>query len=136
MGLLFILPVAAIAIAVLVGTYRRLRLVRAGRQWWRLFAVLCVAGLALGFWFGFRFTYKPNANTKITGVPIPQNISRLQDGKWMDNAFTLPTALRWLADAANVLSGVAVALLPLGVASVCIELRDDIRARRETPPEA
>ncbi len=135
MGLLFILPVTAIAIAVLVGTYRRLRLVRAGRQWWRLFVTLCVAGLALGLWFGFHFTYQPNANTKITGAPIPQNISRLEDEKWIDSAFTLPSVFRWMADAANVLGGVAVALLPLGVASVCIELRDDIRARRETPPE-
>ncbi|MSR42774.1 MAG: hypothetical protein EXS29_06480 [Pedosphaera sp.] len=135
MGLLLILPVAAIAIAVLIGTYRRLRLVRADRRWWILFAALCIGGLVLGSWFAFHFTYQPNANTKITGAPIPSSISQLQDGKWTDSTRPLPSALHWLANLANVLSGVALALLPLGIASVCIELRDDIRARREIPPK-
>ncbi len=135
MGLLLILPVTAIAIAVLVGTYRRLRLVQADRRWWMLFVALCCGGLVLGYWFAFHFTYQPNANTKILGAPIPSSISQLQDGKWTESARPLSPALHWLANVANVLSGVALALLPLGVASVCIELRDDIRARREMPPK-
>ncbi len=133
MGLLFILPVTAIAIAVIVGTFRRLRLVGAGRRWWILFGLLCAAGLGVGYWFGSHFAYQPNAATKILGMPIPNTISRMQDGKWADSP-SLPDVLSWLANLTNVLSGVALVLLPLGVASVCIELRDDIRVRREQPP--
>jgi hypothetical protein len=129
MGLLFILPVSAITLAVIIGVFRRLRLAHTGRRWWLLFGANCLIGLGIGYGLGFHVACHPNAATKIHGAPIPTTISRLQEGQWTPSP--LPSLLRELAITVNVLSGVALALLPLGIASVCIELRDDIRARRE-----
>lgn len=120
MGFIIILPFAALACFGIVGIFRWLRRSGYGKQWWKAYYTLALAGLALGIWFSFFLEYKV-ANKRVAGFPIPVAISNLQDGQWSTEI--LPAYIRYPGIATDFLSGVALCLLPIAVAAFFNENR-------------
>src|SRR5581483_10679994 len=64
MGLIVILPFAALAGWSIFALARWLRRGGYGPKWWRAFAILALIGLGLGIWFAFFLHYHV-ANTRL-----------------------------------------------------------------------
>lgn len=120
MGFLVILPFGALAAWSIVKIYFWLRRANWGPGWWNAFRILSLAGLALGFWFNFFLEYKV-INKRMAGFPIPLAISTLNNGVWTKQI--LPDALRYPGIITNILSGVALCLVPIAVAAFFKENR-------------
>src|SRR5579864_8768151 len=91
MGFIIIIPFAALAAWAIFAIFRWLHRGRFGRQWWKAYALLACAGLAVGIWFAFFVQYKM-ANTRIKGFPIPVGITSREkpDGPWVQSAMPGP----------------------------------------------
>jgi uncharacterized membrane protein YfcA len=70
MGFVIIIPFAALAGWSIFAITRWLRRGGYDRQWWKAFAMLAAAGVALGIWFTFFLEYSV-ANAHLHGFPIP-----------------------------------------------------------------
>jgi uncharacterized membrane protein YfcA len=120
MGFLVIIPFAALACFGIVGIFRWLRRGNYGREWWKAFTILALVGLALGVFFSFFLEYKI-ANKRIAGFPIPVAISTLENGNWTREV--LPASLRYPGLLTDLLSGIALCLVPIAVAAFFKENR-------------
>jgi hypothetical protein len=122
MGFIIIIPFGALAAWAIVAIFRWLRRGHLGRQWWKAYALLACAGLALGIWFAFFMQYKM-ANTHLEGFPIPVGIASREkpDGPWVQSAIPQPVRIGGMIT--NLLSGVALCLVPLAVAAFFKENR-------------
>jgi hypothetical protein len=129
MGIIIILPFAALACFGIVGIYRWLRRGGYGRPWWQAYCLLALAGLSLGIWFCFFLEYKV-ANKRVAGFPIPVAISNLQDGQWSTEI--LPAYVRYPAIITDLLGGIALCLAPIAVAAFFHENR---ARQREASPD-
>jgi hypothetical protein len=115
MGFVVIIPIAALAGWSILSMYRRLKRGAFEPGWWRAFANLGCAGLALGFWFAFVLEY-PVARKRIAGFPIPVGISDQDaNGRWVKAI--PPGPVHYAGVATDLISGVAVALAPLAIAA-------------------
>jgi len=123
MGFIIIIPFAALAGWSIFAIYRWLRRGGFDRQWWKAFAVLASAGLALGIWFAFFMQYKV-ANTHLEGFPIPVGISnREKPGQpWVKSVMPVPIRLGGIVT--DLLAGVALCLAPIAVAAFFKEHRE------------
>jgi len=133
MGFLFILPLGALFVWILFSTYRALGRLNAPREWWTKAWVLLAVGAGLGVLFAFFTSYYPSPAVRVAGFPVPTGMERFQDGKW--TAITLPSAVRMAAFVVDILGGLAVAWLPMKLACVLRQFRDD-GAALEQPPKA
>ena len=122
MGLLIILPFAAVAAWAIFAIYRWLRRRNFGGQWWRAFALLGFAGLGLGVWLAFFSEYTV-ANKRLDGFPIPVEIANREKpaDPWVKSV--LPGAIRFGGTITNLLFGIALGLVPLAVAAFFKENR-------------
>ena len=120
MGFIIILPSTALACFGILGIFRWIRRGGYGKQWWKAYYTLALAGLALGIWFSFLVEYKV-ANKRIAGFPIPVAISNLQDGQWSTEI--LPAYIRYPGIITDLLSSIALCLLPIAVAAFFNENR-------------
>lgn len=125
MGFIIIIPFGALAAWAIFAIFQWLRRGRFGRQWWKAYALLACAGLALGIWFAFFMHYKM-ANTHLEGFPIPVGIANREkpDGPWVQSA--MPRPIRIGGIITNLLSGVALCLAPLAVAAFFKENRGQL----------
>jgi hypothetical protein len=122
MGFIIIIPLAALAAWSIFAITRWLRRGDFGQKWWRAFALLAVAGLALGAWFAFAFQYKV-ANVHLEGFPIPIKISSREkpDAPWVTSH--MPISILVGGRVTDLLSGVALCLAPIAVAAFFKENR-------------
>lgn len=116
MGFIIIIPIAALAVRLIYSMFRRLRGGDFNAEWRRAFAILSIVGLALGIWFAFFFQYTVG-NYRLQGFPIPAGIAiREKPGApWQTS--TMPLPVRIGAMTTNLLSGVALCLLPMSFAA-------------------
>jgi hypothetical protein len=122
MGFIVIIPLAALAGWSIFRIHRWLRLGNFGSEWLRAFAILGCVGVGLGIWLTFFTDYRV-ANMRMGGFPIPLRIaSRVKsEDPWV--AAAMPGMIRCGAAIANLLSGVALSLVPLAVAAFFKENR-------------
>ncbi len=122
MGLLIILPLAALAAWSILAIFRWLRRGQFGGRWWRAFILLACAGLGLGVWFAFFLEYTV-ANKRLDGFPIPVAIANREKpaDPWVKSV--LPGPIRFGGTVTNLLCGVALALAPLAAAAFFKENR-------------
>lgn len=122
MGFFVIIPLAALAIWSIMKIFLRIRRARYGPEWRKAFALLGLAGIALGVWFGFFIRYQI-ANTRLEGFPIPVGISSRErpDAPWVKAA--MPALVRAAGIMTNLLAGIALCLVPIAVAAFFKENR-------------
>ncbi|MDB6111766.1 MAG: hypothetical protein JWR69_3516 [Pedosphaera sp.] len=122
MGFIIIIPFTALAGWAIFAMFRWLRRGNFDRQWWNAFKLLVCAGIGLGVWFAFFLEYKV-ANTRLEGFPIPVQISNREKptDPWVKAP--LPAAIHYGGMLTNLLSGVALCLIPLAVAAFFKENR-------------
>jgi len=128
MGLVIILPFAALACFGIISIYRLVFRGDAGPEQWKAFKIHAVAGIALGVFLGFFLSYRV-ANKRIAGFPIPVTISSLDDGRWTTNI--PPAIIHYPAMLTDFLSGMAIGLVPMAVAAFLKQTRE----RREANPD-
>ncbi|MDB6022127.1 MAG: hypothetical protein JWQ04_1984 [Pedosphaera sp.] len=116
MGFIVIIPFAALAGWAIFAIFRWLRRGGFGPKWWRAFAILGLAGIAVGIWFAFFIQYKV-ANTHLEGFPIPVGIATRQKPGEPWNKSEMPLPIRIGGMITNLLSGVALCLAPIAVAA-------------------
>jgi hypothetical protein len=122
MGFIIIIPFTALAAWAIVAMYRWLRRAKYGPKWWNAFKLSICVGLGLGVWFAFFLQYTV-ANTHLEGFPIPVQISNREKptDPWVKAP--LPSAIHYAAMFTNLLSGVALCLIPIAVGSFFKENR-------------
>jgi hypothetical protein len=127
MSFLIVTALLALSSWGVFATFRRLRRTQASRAWWLAFASLVVVGLVAGCWLAFSFQYQVTPRMRYVSFPIPLAFFHLEDGQWID--FVTPPYVMYPGLVANVIAVVAVALLPLLLASFASRKRrrkDDI----------
>ena len=127
MGLVIILPFAALACFGIIRIYRLVFQGDPGPEQRKTFVIHLAVGIALGIWLGFFMSYRV-ANKRMAGFPIPTAISSLDDGKWTTNV--PPPMIHYPAMVTDFLFGVAAGLVPMAVAAFLKDVRD----RREAEP--
>ncbi|MDB6123537.1 MAG: hypothetical protein JWQ71_2530 [Pedosphaera sp.] len=121
MGLIVILPLAALAIFGIVSIHQWLRRGNYDAIWWRAFRISACCGLVLGLWFTLFLQYKV-PNGRISGFPIPLRFSQKQtDDTWKESS--VPAAIHYAVLITDILCGVAIGLVPLRVAGFLKENR-------------
>lgn len=115
MGLLIITALFALSVWCAVATFHRLRKRCGGRSWWLVFGALGSCGLVAGWWLAFRFEYQPAPEWRFFSFPLPLGVFHLENGHWID--FVPPPHVMYPGVAANVAAIVALAVLPLLLAS-------------------
>jgi hypothetical protein len=116
MAFLIIIALFVLGSCGVFGTFRRLRRQRANRRWWIAFALLAAVGLVAGCWLTFSFEYQVSPRMRFASFPMPLAFFHLEDGQWID--FVTPPYVIYPGLVANVIAIVAVALLPLLLASL------------------
>ena len=105
--------------ACIVATFYRLRRTHAGRSWWGTFGVLTIIGFTGGRWIALNADYQVSPTMRFCSFPLPLAFLHLEDGAWVD--FVTPPPIMYSGLAINVLSFVAVSLLPLLLASMAFQ---------------
>jgi hypothetical protein len=116
MGFLIVIALLALSSWGVFATFQRLHRTHASGAWWFAFGVLAVIGLAAGCWLAFGFEYHVSPRMRYVSFPMPLAFFHLEDGRWVD--FVTPPHVMYLGMVANVVAIVAVALLPLLLASL------------------
>ncbi|MEO5804041.1 MAG: hypothetical protein ABIR24_10970 [Verrucomicrobiota bacterium] len=119
MGFFFAIALLALSCWSVFSTFRRLRRAHVSRRWWTAFALLAIAGSAAGIWLAFSFEYQITPKMRYASFPMPLAFFHLEDGHWVD--FVTPPHVMYPGLIANVVAVIALALMPLFVASVIIE---------------
>jgi hypothetical protein len=113
-ALILILPVLAFDVWLLATTGRKQLKIWVEKRPWRLLAGLGILGVILSIWLAFFVEFKWGAKMRVTGFPIPDSFSGLEDGKWGNSAS--PVAVHFAAIFVNLISGLAAPLIPYKVA--------------------
>jgi hypothetical protein len=113
-ALILIIPTLAfdVWLGVTVGKRQVQRWI-AARAWPRL-AVVCGAGLALAVCCLLVIHYQWDAKTRVVGFPIPMIFFNLEDTTWVRSP--APKPWLYLGAATNLLTGVAMPLIPYKIA--------------------
>lgn len=119
MGFLVAIVLLIFSGACIVTTFRRLRRTQASWSWWAAFGILTVTGLTGGSWIALNADYQVSPTMRFCSFPIPLAFLHLEEGDWID--FVTPLPVMYSGLAANTLSFVAVALLPVLLASMAFQ---------------
>jgi hypothetical protein len=111
MGYLFVILVLSLSLWTLLLLFRQFRHHHVSIIWWVAFGLLCAGGIIAGSWCAFYCEYSIGARYRIGSFPIPIVVFHLEQGDWVD--FPVPTSQAWLALFTNIITIVAVSLLPL-----------------------
>jgi hypothetical protein len=122
MGFIVIIPLGALAGWAIVRIFLWLKGGDFGREWWRAFRLLALAGGGLGVWFAFFMRYQV-ANVRMVGFPVPVGISSREnpEAPWVQSQ--MPAMVREGARVADLMSGVALCLAPIALAAFFKENR-------------
>ena len=115
MGILLVIIFLAMSSWTLAALFRRSKRQRVGHRWWFTFSVLSIFGAGLGVWSAFYCEYHIGARLRVVSFPIPVVFFHLEDGAWVD--FPVPEFQAWAAAFTNIISIIALATLPLWLAS-------------------
>ncbi len=115
MGYFTVVVVLGLAGWCIVAVFRYLWLRRLNAKWWVVVSVFVVIGVGLGSWSGTQLEYHPNPKVRVLGFPVPLVVFVLEGENWTD--FVPPTPVQYGAVAANVLTAVAVVLIPLAISA-------------------
>jgi hypothetical protein len=115
MGILLVIISLALSSWVVVALFRRLQRQHASVGWWVAFGVLVACGTALGIWCASYCEYRVGTDYRIGGFPIPVVFFHLEYGAWVD--FPAPEFQAWSATFTNTITIIALATLPLWLAS-------------------
>src|SRR5688500_8975288 len=85
LGLLFIIPVAAISVWIIYSSFRTLRRGEVAPVWRNRLIVLLVIGVVLGIYCAFIRNSQPTAAFGVEGFPIPTTIHKLENELWVAN---------------------------------------------------
>jgi hypothetical protein len=126
MGLGFLIVIALLVLSSwsIISTVRRLRRTKSGRNWRIAFASLGATGLVAGIWLAFKFDYQVSPTMRFISFPMPLGFFHLENGVWID--FVTPPHVMYPGVVANVLTTVALTLLPVSIGSWLV-------TRRRTP---
>ncbi len=113
MGFVFILPIAAASAWILATTLRQIFQDCPKKSRLRLVSLILFIGAALGIWLCFFLQYKPNANYRLSGFPIPLEFSQLRDEVWVNSTESLPVRIGTLV--ADFLFAFAIPCLPMKI---------------------
>jgi hypothetical protein len=116
MGLLVVIPFAALAGWSICRIYLWVRRDGFGPEWRRRYLLFAAAGTALGIWFAFFAAYHV-AGKIIEGFPIPAAISSREKPEDPWTRTVLPAFIHAGALVTDLLCGVALALAPLALAA-------------------
>ena len=112
MGYLFVILVLSLSLWILLLLFRQFRHHHVSIVWWVAFGLLCAGGGKIaGSWCAFYCEYSIRARYRIGSFPIPIVVFHLEQGEWVD--FPVPRSQAWLALFTNIITIVAVSLLPL-----------------------
>ncbi len=115
MGILLVIIFLALSSWAVVALFRRLQRQHVSVGWWVAFGILVACGTALGIWCAFYCEYHVGTSYRIASFPIPVDFFHLEDGAWVD--FPVPAFQAWSAAFANIITIIALATLPLWLAS-------------------
>lgn len=115
MSIVIVITVLCLAGWMIFATFNHLQCKHSNPKWGALFALSVVVGVGVGVWVGIFMEYQPNATIRIQGFPLPLVTFVLEQDHWKD--FVPAQAVQYGAMVANVLAAIAVALIPLAVAS-------------------
>jgi hypothetical protein len=132
MGFVVIIPFAALVAWVIFAIARWLRRGGYDRQWWQVFGIFAAAGLALGVWFAFFSQYKV-ANTHLEGFPIPIGIANRASANEPWSQSPMPVSIRVGGVVTDILSGLALCLVPIAIAAFFKENRGQPNANSPKP---
>jgi hypothetical protein len=116
MGLLVIIPFAALAAFVIFRVARWLWRGGFGAEWRKVYGIFALAGALLGLWFVLFASYHVAA-FHLVGFPIPIKIASRQNpgGAWTDAA--IPAVIRAGAAVTDFLYGIVFCLVPVAIAA-------------------
>jgi hypothetical protein len=133
MGFIVILPLTWVTIWGTLSIHRWIIRGNFGKNWLRNFWVCGAAGIAIGMVFAFMVDYETrNHLNQIQGFPIPyamNNREKIEDS-W--RASEMPAAIRITARFTDLMSGVALSLVPIAIAAFFKENRTPLPGMR--PP--
>jgi len=115
MGCVIAAVVILVAVSWVTAVIRHLHAQRFNAAWWVAFGVSVILGVRTGAWVGTQLEYPINARTRVVGFPLPLAVFVLEGEHWTD--FVPPDHVQHALVAANVLSVMALALIPLAVAA-------------------
>jgi NO-binding membrane sensor protein with MHYT domain len=98
----------------LIALFRRLLRRRVARSWWGALSFLIACGMGLGIWCALYCEYPVGSHFRFGSFPIPAVVFHLEDGNWVD--FPLQEFWLWAVVAANIITVVALATIPLWLA--------------------
>ena len=126
MGLVFIIPVLAIASWIVFSSIRAL--VRGEVDpIWRRRAMFCFsAGIAIGVWLAFFAKFAPANNAKFQRAPVPTIIEVLDPDTKTWREVVPPTPIRVLAIITDFISGIAAGLLPIKIAAFTRQVKESV----------
>jgi hypothetical protein len=125
-ALILIIPTLAfdVWLGATVGKRQLQRFIHA-RAWPRLAAV-CGAGLVLAVCCLLVIHYRWDAKTRVVGFPIPLIFFNLEDQTWVRSP--APTPWLYLGAATNVITGIALPLVPYKVAEFLRTVKREINS--------
>ncbi len=142
MGLIVILPLTWVTIWGTYSIHRWLVHGTFGEEWMRRFWICGGIGLVVGLVFAFGVHYQV-ANAQIRGFPIPVGMNnREKPGEpWMPDK--MPLAISLAARLTDLMSGVALCLVPIAVSAFLKENRSanpqsipaNLSQRNDAPPK-
>ena len=126
-GLVFVLPLLAVAVWIFYTSWRALARGELSPQWRLRLIVLSVIGIGLGNWFAFFKVTEVPEQIRFTGFPIPTELYRFTDGEWRN--VSPPRLVVILGTLTNFITGVAAALLPAKLAAFINQAKETFPKR-------
>lgn len=120
-GLVLIVPVLATAGWIIFSSVRALCQNELEPIWKKRAVFLTLAGIALGIWLAFFWQAERLGPIRLEGFPVPTTILRFEEEQWKN--FSPPAPMQIMGRAANILAGLAAALLPVKIAVFLRQLK-------------
>lgn len=79
-------------------------------------------GIGLGVWCAFSFHKEVPEKVKVSGFPVPTAFGAFAKEKQTWVISTFPPVIQWIGHITNILAGVAIALLPVKLASFLAQM--------------
>ena len=130
MGLIIILPLTCLSVWATLSIHRWLAREKFGGVWLKRFWLSAAVGLVVGIAFAFVSHYQIG-NVQMDGFPIPVAMNnREKPGEpWI--TANIPVLIRVAARITDLLSGIALCLIPVAIGGFVKELREEAEEKEK-----